>query len=141
MSTIPKNHHALRTVLTIDAVATGGLALLCAVAAGALGDFLSISPSLLRWVGVLLLPFAGALAWSARRAPMPTGLVRFLIVGNVLWVIVSTLVAATGMLGANAFGIAFVVAQAAAVAVFAYFEHTNFGVSATTVAPDRAGAR
>jgi hypothetical protein len=62
-------------------------------------------------------------------------------VGNVLWVVVSVLVAATGVLGANAFGIVFVIVQAIAVAVFAYFEHTNLGDVSTRAARDRAVAR
>jgi hypothetical protein len=136
-----KSHTMLRNVLLTDAAATSAMGVLCFVAAGPLGSFLAISPNALRWVGLALVPFAGALFWSGLRTPISEGVVRLLAAGNVGWVILSVLVAATGMLGANALGVAFILVQAAAVAGFTYFEYAGLKGTTTMAAPGRAGVR
>jgi hypothetical protein len=74
-------------------------------------------------VGVLLIPFAGFLVWLAPRASDLRGIVRSVVVGNVLWVVASVLLLVSGRVAPTTFGTVFVVLQAAVVAVFAYLEH------------------
>lgn len=108
----------LRRVLLVDAVVTGANGLAYLAAAGVVGDLLDVSPTVLRPVGAFLVAFAAVVAWVATRPGIPTGAVRELVAGNVLWVVASLVVAATNVLDANGWGTAWIVAQAAVVAGF-----------------------
>lgn len=110
----------LRLALQTDAavVAVAGLAL--TVGASPVGDLLDLDPTLLRVVGVALLPWAG---WVARVSQRPTGaMVRSVIVGNALWVVTSLLVLGGQVIDPNRLGSAFIVLQAALVAVIAWWQ-------------------
>ncbi|HEX6050295.1 MAG TPA: hypothetical protein VFZ21_13530, partial [Gemmatimonadaceae bacterium] len=109
--------------LLIDAAASGAMGVLLAVGAGVLESMLGLSVNLLRGVGVFLIPFAAFLVWLAPRAGALRAVVRTVVVGNVLWVLASILLLASGWVVPTTLGTVFVVAQAAAVAVFAYLEH------------------
>lgn len=109
----------LRRVLGLDAVASGAVGLLLTFGAGPLADLLKLDPGFTRPVGLFLIGWAlavAALAWQPRPA---RPLVMAVIAVNVLWTIESVLTLALGWLQPNALGVAFVIAQAAAVAGFA----------------------
>jgi hypothetical protein len=114
---------ALRRALLLDAAASGAMGALLLVAAGPLESRLGLPASLLYWVGALLIPFAGLLIWIASLAPPPHGVVRAIVGGNALWVVASVLLLASGSVAPTRLGVLFVLAQAAAVALFAYLEH------------------
>lgn len=109
---------ALRRVLLADAGVTGANGVAYLAGATALSDLLGPSAGALRGIGAFLVAFAGVLVVVATRRPIPTVAVRELVVGNVVWVGASLVVAATGALGATGVGTAWTVAQAGAVAGF-----------------------
>jgi hypothetical protein len=114
---------ALRTALLLDAAASGAMGALLAVAATPLDPFLGLPGSLLRWAGVALLPYAAFLLWLASRAGAAPGAVRAVVGGNVLWVVASLFLLVSGLVTPTRLGVLVVLAQAAAVAAFAYLEH------------------
>lgn len=115
--------NALRRALLLDAVASGGMGVLLLVASTPLERLLGLPLDLIRYVGVFLIPFAASLIWVAtRRSPAP-GIARTIVWGNVLWVIASVTLLASGLVRPTLLGEAFVLLQAVAVLVFAYLEH------------------
>ena len=105
----------LRYALIADALASGATGLLMAVGAGPLSGLLSLPEPLLRWAGIILLPFA-ILVELASRSPEPSRSATKTIVGvNALWVGDSFALLATGWVQPNGLGMAFVAAQALAV--------------------------
>ena len=99
------------------------MGILLLAAAGTLAALLGLPVTLLRAVGLFLIPFAAFLLWVARRADTLHGLVRTIVIGNVLWILASILLLVSGAVSPTGLGTLFVVAQAAAVAVFAYLEY------------------
>ena len=114
---------ALRRALLVDATASGGMGALLLLAASPLEPLLGLPASLLRWTAAVLVPFAALLIWVAGSAHTRLDVVRAIIVGNALWVIASVLLLVSGWVGPTRLGVLFVLAQAAAVAAFAYMEY------------------
>jgi hypothetical protein len=112
----------LRLALRLDAVASGALGVLL-LAAGPLLDELLGTPLGVAWpVGLFLVAFAAALWVAASRSPV-SGLAAWaVVVINLLWVVGSVATVAAGWLPLTALGVAFVLVQAAAVALFAGLE-------------------
>ncbi|RKH01354.1 hypothetical protein [Corallococcus carmarthensis] len=115
----------LRRALLLDGVASGAMGLLMAVAAGPLGPLLGLEPGLLRAAGLGLLPFALLLGYLASRATLPSWPVWFVVAVNALWVVDSVLLMTHGPTAPTGLGVAFVTAQALAVAVFAALEYAG----------------
>ena len=140
------NDAALRRALLIDAAASGAMGLMVLLGAGLLDQALALPASLLRAVGVGLVPFAGLLVWIARRTPVPLGLARVVVAGNALWVVASVALLLSDAVAPTRLGVLFVLAQAAAVAVFAWLEHAGVRQAAvpplypTTLRTDRAAS-
>ncbi|MGB3328972.1 MAG: hypothetical protein WBA46_08475 [Thermomicrobiales bacterium] len=119
---IASNHlPAARTIrsfpFALDAavVAVAGSAL--ALGASWLGRHLAIDATVLRTVGVLLLPWAGWVAGVSLRPRLWS--MRTVIVGNLLWAAGSIVVLIAGTLTPNAIGAALIVLQALAVVALA----------------------
>ena len=112
----------LRRVLTIDAVASAGTALLSIAAAAPLSRLLEVPGALLRGSGLALIPFVAFVFWTATRQHAPRAAVGTIIGLNAAWVVASLWLVFGSALSPNAFGIAFIVAQAIAVALFAEFQ-------------------
>jgi hypothetical protein len=111
----------LPAVLLFDA-ATGvlmGAALLALTAP--LATLFGLPPTLLRWAGLLLIPFAVLMVVSARQRPPSATLLMLVVAGNLAWV-----AASFGVLimveAITTLGTAFVLLQAAAVLVLAALE-------------------
>lgn len=109
----------LRRALGLDAIASGGLGLLLTFGSGVAADLLKLDPGLIRPTGLFLIVWAVAVGALALRARPARSLVLGVIAVNMLWVVESAMTLVFGWLQPNALGIAFVFAQAAAVAVFA----------------------
>jgi hypothetical protein len=77
---------------------------------------------LLRWTGVILVPFAASLFWIASRPIISAAGVRWIVAANALWAIGTPLLLLTSWASPTPLGEVFVVAQAVAVAGFAYIE-------------------
>ena len=113
----------LRRVLILDAVTSGAMGILLALAAAPLSSLLGLPISLLTWTGISLLPFAAFVGWLAKRDLLPRLAVWAVIACNALWVIDSFALLASGWYQPTLLGKAFVVFQALAVAVFAELEY------------------
>lgn len=112
----------LRNALALDAAACAGTGLLLAVGAGALSGLLGLPTEFLRGAGLVLLPCAAVLAFLASRARLPRLAVCAVIGVNILWIADSVLILVAGWFAPTTLGIAFVLAQAAAVAVVTELE-------------------
>lgn len=113
----------LRRVIVLDAAASGTMGLLLLLGAGVIDQPLGLPDGLLRWTGLVLVPFAAVLAWLGTRASIAPQAVRAVVMLNVAWAVGTPLVLLTGWVSPTQLGELFVLAQAAAVAGFAYLEH------------------
>jgi hypothetical protein len=93
--------------------------------AGDLAKWLNLPADLLAWAGLSLLPFGAVVAWVALRENLSRAGVWLVIVLNVLWVVDSVLLLASGWVAPAKLGYAFLLAQAAVVAVFAELEYAG----------------
>ncbi|AZO79072.1 MULTISPECIES: hypothetical protein [unclassified Bosea (in: a-proteobacteria)] len=112
----------LRNALALDAAACAGTGLLLSVGAGSLSGLLGFPAEFLRGAGLVLLPCAVLLAFFASRTSLPRLAVYAVIGVNILWVADSVLILVAGWFAPTTLGIAFVLAQAAAVAVVTELE-------------------
>ena len=109
----------LRNALHADALMTGAAALLMIAGASILGPLLELPVGLLRWAGVLLVPFVIMLVMVARRETVSRLVVFDIVAVNALWVVASFGILLSGAVSPNMLGHAFVIVQALAVAVMA----------------------
>lgn len=112
----------LRRALALDAVASGACGLLLAAGAGPLAGLLGLPPGLMRGAGLALLPLAALVGWLGTRATVPRAAVWAVVAVNALWVVESVVLLLSGWVSPTGLGTAFVVAQAALVALFAELE-------------------
>ncbi len=112
----------LRRILTFDAATCAAMGLGLTLGAGSLARFLELPAGLLREAGILLLPFAALLVWTAKRDRIRPGLVWAIVGANAAWAIASAALLLGGILTPNALGVAFVAGQAVAVAIIAEVE-------------------
>lgn len=117
-----RSPNLLRYALTADAVASGASALLLLAGAGYLTELLGLPEPLLRWAGVILVPFVILVGALALRKQPDAGAVWAVILLNVAWVAGSAFVLFGGVVSPTALGYAFVAAQALAVFAFADFQ-------------------
>ena len=138
MGTITNQPNTLRRALLLDAAASGGMGGLLLVAADPLGGLLGLPLPLVRAVGVFLVPFAALLWWVATRRHAVPAITRAIVMGNVLWVIASVWLLVSGLVKPTLLGELFVLAQAAAVVVFAYLEYRGLRFAQRALAAERA---
>jgi hypothetical protein len=112
----------LHSVLRIDAIASGASAVLLLVGGQMLTDFLGIPGGLLLALGIVLLVYAVALWLVQARPPLNPAAVQAVVAVNCLWVLASLLTVVLSWLPLTELGIAFVLVQAAAVALIADLE-------------------
>lgn len=138
MSTI-KDHRLLRRGLLADGLVSGAMGLLLLAAGGALAGLLGLPQALLQGAGLVLLPFAALVLWLGRATQPNATAVKAVIAINGAWVAGSALLLVTGWVAPTGLGIAFVIAQAAAVAGFAELQYVGwrraFRAGATTPVP------
>ena len=115
----------LRRALAIDAVASAATALLSIVAAAPLSRLFEVPEALLRGAGLVLIPFVAFVLWTATRESASRAAVGTIIGLNVAWVAASLWLVLGNAIAPNAFGYAFIVVQAIAVAVFAEFQYVG----------------
>ncbi len=113
----------LRRVLLADAVISGATGLLMFVGADVLMDALNLPAALLRSAGLVLLPYAVFVAFVAIQNRLHRAAVLAVITINALWAVDSFILLFSGWVVPNAFGYAFVVAQAIVVALFAELQY------------------
>ena len=112
----------LRNALALDAAACAGTGLLLSLAAGPLAGVFGFPAGFLRGAGLVLLPCAAVLVWFASRETLPRLAVLAVIGVNLIWIADSVAILLMGWFAPTGLGIAFVLAQAAAVAVVTELE-------------------
>ena len=108
----------LRRSLLLDIGFSGAAALMLIAGAGFLSGLLGFSESFLRAVGLVLVPFLGLLAFALSQ-PSRRPVIWTVIVCNAAWVVASIGLLVSGLASPTGLGYAFVLAQAAAVGLFA----------------------
>ena len=121
----------LRRVLLTDAVVSGATGLLMFGGATFLTRVLALPEPLLRYAGLVLLPYAAFVAYVATHLHRTA--VWALISINALWALDSIVLLLAGWVAPNAFGAAFVAAQALVVAAFAALQYLGLRQRATQV--------
>lgn len=109
----------LRLALKLDAVASGALGALSLIAGTVLDDLLGIPLALLVPVGLFLLAYAAFIWVVGTRRRINTTAAWVVISLNLVWVAYSVVVVLVGPFPLTDSGVAFVLAQAAAVFLFA----------------------
>jgi len=115
--TLPPN--LLRLALIADAVASGATGLLLLVGAGFLAGILGLPQELLRYAGLVLVPFVAFVAFVGTRAEIARPAAALIVVVNAAWVVGSIALLLSGWVAPTVLGYAFVLAVAVAVAVLA----------------------
>ncbi len=121
MATIPLSPFLCRA-LALDALSCLGMAALLVPGAGMLAPLLGLPRMLLLEAGLIVLLCAGIIGWLATRREAPRVLILVVIIGNVGWVAASLLLLVSGLVAPTTLGVVFVLAQAAAVAIFTELE-------------------
>jgi hypothetical protein len=115
----------LRRSLQLDAAASGGLGVLLAAAGAVLDGPLGIPAAVLVPVGGLLVLYGAALWLLGMRPRLSRPAVKVVVAGNLVWVAASILAAVAGWWSPTTLGTVLVIAQAAAVALFAELQLTG----------------
>ncbi|MCG7507451.1 hypothetical protein [Mesorhizobium retamae] len=115
----------LRNVLLLDALATGATAIILAGGAHMLSPLLDMPRSLLFWAGAALVPFVLMVLAVSRRQTVSRIMLVEIIAINALWVLASFGLLVSGVISPNLLGVAFVSAQAIAVALFAELQYVG----------------
>jgi hypothetical protein len=120
------NLTSLRFLLILDAITCAVFAILLLGAFGALSQMMHLPDALLFWAGAVLVPTAIFMAVAAFGLNAPLWAGRIVVFGNLAWIILSLGLPVFGFITPNGLGWAFVVAQAAAVAVLTILEYRAF---------------
>lgn len=115
----PAAANRLRQVLLLDVIATGATAVLLTFGAGLLAPVLGLPATVLRYAGLVLVPFVAIVFITAKQSPPSRAAVRGIVAANVAWVLASVLLLVSGWVAPTALGAIFVLVQAAVVAGFA----------------------
>ncbi|MBA3895379.1 MAG: hypothetical protein H0X69_17140 [Gemmatimonadales bacterium] len=129
-------HLSLRPTLLIDAIASGTSGLLLLVAARPLAELFDLPAALLRASGASMVPFIAFLVVLATRDVVSHLAVKLVVAFNLAWVAASVLLLVSGWVDPNGLGYAFVIAQAAAVALFAQLQATALSRESRSDEPD-----
>jgi hypothetical protein len=121
----------LRFALAADAAATAATGLLLVVASGALATWLGIPETLLRYTGVVLLPYAAIVGYLASRTYVARMAVWGVIAANLAWALDSALLVASNWIEPTMLGYGFVIAQALVVAAFAELQYLGLRQSSS----------
>jgi hypothetical protein len=115
----------LRRALMLDAIASGATGLLLIAGAGLLEGLLGLSVALLRGAGLVLVPYVAFVIFTGTRAAIPQPAVWTIIAANALWAAASVLLLVSGWVAPSALGYAFVIAQAAVVALLGELQYVG----------------
>lgn len=126
----------LRGALVADAIASGAMGLLLAIAATPLASLLALPDAFLREAGLLLIPYALFVGYLGSRARLPVKLAWLIVAGNAVYVVASFALLFGHWLTPNLLGELFIAAQAIVVGVLAELQYigTRRSVSVLAVA-------
>lgn len=123
-STASTTSEGLRKVLGVDAITCLAMGVVLLAFAGALGNLLGLPVRLLLAAGLVLLPCAALMYATARSAGPNRALVWLVLLGNLAWIVASLGIAV--LLAPPPLGIAFLLGQAAVVALLGILEYRGF---------------
>ena len=123
----------LRYALLADAIASGATGLLMIAGAGLLEGLLGLPATLTREAG-LLVPYVAFVAFVGTRERISRTAVQTTIALNVVWAVCSFGLLVTDYVAPTALGYAFVIGQAAVVALFAELQFIGLRQSSTVAA-------
>jgi hypothetical protein len=109
----------LRYALLADAIASGATGALLIVGAGLLDGLLGLPVAVMRVAGMLLIPYVAFVVYVGTREHISRTAAQTVIALNIVWTVCSICLLLTDYVAPKALGTAFVIAQAAVVAVFA----------------------
>ncbi|MBN7138169.1 hypothetical protein A7A76_03555 [Lysobacter enzymogenes] len=115
--------HFLRRVVQADLAVSAAAGALQLAAAEPLARLTAIDAGVLRGSGLVLMAWIGFLGWALSRPAITAPMARAMIGVNLAWVAASVLVWLEGAIAPNPLGLAYVLAQAAVVAVFADLQY------------------
>jgi hypothetical protein len=115
----------LRHVLAADALSCVATGFSQVLLASPLAQWLGLPAPLLVGTGWFLLAYAAVVGVIATRDPIPSGFVWLFVAGNVAWAILCVVMLASGALAPTTLGIAWILGQAAVVAVLAELQWTG----------------
>ena len=124
----------LRNVLLLDAAASGATAALLIAGAGLLDSLLGLPVALMREAGLILVPYVAFVAWVGTRETIARGAVWAIIATNALWAIASVGLLVSGLVAPTMLGYAFVLAQAAVVALLGELQYGGLKRQTTVAA-------
>lgn len=127
---IVKLSKLLKTVLLFDAATCFLMGLLLILLAGQLKELLEVPAALLSGAAMILLPFAAFVLFTGTRQQISSAFVWAIILLNAGWTLASFFLLIAGSITPNQTGIAFISAQALAVAGLAALELTGLKQSA-----------
>ena len=130
----------LRFALLADAAATAATGLLLVVASGALEALLGIPATLLRYAGLVFLPYAAFVGYLGTRPRVARGVIWAVIAANAAWAIDSALLLAWGWIEPTMLGYVFIIAQALIVAGLAEFQYLGLRQSSAAGPSQMAAA-
>lgn len=115
----------LRRALQLDAAASGLLGIVLVAASGPAGRLFDLPATPLLGYGAVLVVWAAVVGWLGTRAEIPRRGAVAVIVLNLLCAIDSVVLLVTGWIEPNGLGVAFVLAQTAAVLIFAELQYAG----------------
>ena len=112
----------LKTALRADALLSGAAGVLQLAAADRLAALIEMPRALLAGSGEFMLVYALALLVLASRHRLPSWLVMFVVIGNLLWALACLALPSAGALALNPAGIGFLLVHVVSVTVWAGLE-------------------
>ena len=129
-----RSNSFLRTVLLADAIASGATGLLMIAGAGLLEGLLGLPAAITREAGLLLVPYVAFVAFVGTRERISRTATQTTIALNVIWAVCSVGMLVTDYVAPTALGYAFVIGQAAVVALFAELQFIGLRQSSAVAA-------
>ena len=115
----------LRNALLLDAAASGATAALLIAGAGLLEGLLGLPVALMREAGLILVPYVAFVGWVGTRESVARGAVWAIVAANALWAVASVCLLLSGLVAPTLLGVAFVLAQAAVVALLGELQYAG----------------
>lgn len=117
----------IRFALTADAIATAATGALLAVGGALLADLTGLPAAATLPLGLFLIAFAALVGWVGMQRETPRGAAMLIIIVNSAWVVASVIVVLAGSFPLTLLGVAFVLAQAIAVAALVALQWVGLG--------------
>ena len=117
----------IRFALVADAVATVATGALLAAGGSFLAGLTGLSATATLPLGLFLIAFAAFVGWVGMQQQTPRGAALLIVIVNAAWVVGSLIVLLAGTFPLTLLGVAFVIAQAIAVAALAALQWLGLG--------------